>query len=73
MTKKMKLVKKTSGYDLTIQREGGVMTTISLGVTEKSQKDNWHRLRELTEQAIVRLDHPSLEDLPEDLSYNHKE
>lgn len=63
MTKKIKLVKSTVGYALSIQMEGGVMSTIFMGVTKESQEINWRRLRDVANKAIVNLDHPALENV----------
>jgi len=61
--KKIKLVKSTIGYSLSIQREGGVMDTVYMGVTKKSQEANWRLLRDVANKAIVNLDHPALEGI----------
>lgn len=64
-----KLVKRhIVGYDLSIEKDSGCPVRILMGGTKEAQEQNWRVLRDLACRALARLDHPSLEDVPEDES-----
>jgi hypothetical protein len=69
MAKDMSLIKRhTQGYDLMIEKDAGNPVRILMGGTREAQEDNWRRLRDTANQAIVNLDHPSLTDEVQDQS-----
>lgn len=49
------VAKKSVGFDLVLQQQGGVMTTLPMGVTLESQAANWIQLRNLALKATDSL------------------